>query len=137
MELISDRDGVKVYDDFAHHPTAIKTTLEGLRARVKEARIIVVLQLGSNSMKAGVHLKALPDALACADHVILWKPDGANWDTSYLQDQLGKRLTILAMTEEIIQHVQRISLSEDHIVIMSNKSFAGIHQALANLVVTI
>ncbi len=131
LELISDCNGIKIYDDFAHHPTAIKTTLEGLRARVKDAGIIVLLQLGSNSMKAGVHLKALPDALSCADQVILWKPEDADWGADYLQDQLGKRLIVQATTDEIIQHVRSTSRAGDHIVIMSNKSFEGIHQALA------
>ena len=75
MELVADVHGVKIYDDFAHHPTAIATTLEGFRARVGESPVRVIIEPRSNTMKMGIHKQALADATQSASEVIWFKPD--------------------------------------------------------------
>lgn len=129
LELIADRQGIKVYDDFAHHPTAIKTTLSGLRHHVDNKRIIVLLQLGSNSMKQGVHMKALPEALNDADIIYLWEPNEISESIKQLQLQLADKLIVVSDTKAIVAEVQSLMQSGDHIVIMSNKGFNNIHQS--------
>ena len=81
MQLRGEVSGVRVYDDFAHHPTAIATTLDGLRRRVGAARIVAVLEPRSNTMRMGVHQHTLAPALAAADEVWLYTPPDLGWDT--------------------------------------------------------
>ena len=79
MELVGESKGRKVYDDFAHHPTAIATTLKGLRAKVGKARIIAIIEPRSNTMKQGVHAQTLGLSCQAADEVIWFEPPGLNW----------------------------------------------------------
>ena len=91
MELRGEVNGVRVYDDFAHHPTAIATTLEGLRRQVGEARIIALLEPRSNTMKLGIHAHLLAESLASADRVMVFQPDGLSWDLAESLAPLGSK----------------------------------------------
>lgn len=128
MELRGEVNSITIYDDFAHHPTAIETTLSGLRARVGQDRIVVILQFGSNTMKQGVHGDRLANSLRDADHIVLLRPDG--WNIRGLHNELGQRVESFESVEGILKHCQSALRPRDHVVIMSNKGFAGIHQRL-------
>ncbi len=130
MELLAEIAGVCVYDDFAHHPTAIATTLEGLRARVGDARIHVLIEPRSRSMRMGRHREALPTATAAADQVYWYQPPKMDWD---LQDVVAASpvpAELCSNTADMVKRVIELSRPGDHIVIMSNGGFEGIHQVL-------
>jgi UDP-N-acetylmuramate: L-alanyl-gamma-D-glutamyl-meso-diaminopimelate ligase len=130
MELLAEIEGVRVYDDFAHHPTAIATTLQGLRAGVGEGRILVLLEPRSRSMRMGQHRDSLPAATAAADQVWWYQPEGLDWD---LQDVVAASpvpAELCSDTADMVKHVIAVSRPGDHIVIMSNGGFEGIHQSL-------
>jgi len=127
MELKYDHHNVRVYDDFAHHPTAIKTTLDGLRKQVGEQRIIVVLEPRSNTMKRGVHNQALSASWQDADMINVYNDD---LDWSLTVDPDHKAATMFDDIEKIVRHVVDISAEGDHIVVMSNGGFGGLHQKL-------
>ena len=130
MELVGEINGIKIYDDFAHHPTAIKTTLEGLRAKVGKERIIAILQFGSNTMKAGVTAAAIPDALSAADAVIFLEPQ--DWSLENILKELPTVKSFPA-TEMIIKYIKGLVKPGDHVLVMSNKAFDGIHRQLLSL----
>ncbi len=131
LELWGRYDGVSVYDDFAHHPTAIRTTLEGLRARVGEARLVAVLEPRSNTMRMGVHKEILADALAPADRVFLYRPADLQWSLTEVQDRLGGRGTVIDTVPDLVERLGHELVSGDHVVIMSNGGFEGLHARLA------
>jgi UDP-N-acetylmuramate: L-alanyl-gamma-D-glutamyl-meso-diaminopimelate ligase len=134
MELLADVAGVAIYDDFAHHPTAIETTLRGLRARVGKQRIIAVIEPRSNTMRLGTHLQRLAPATAQADQVIWYQPPGLDWSlTSVLEDSVCQA-EIADNIDRIIEKVANEAKPGDHIVIMSNGGFGGIHQQLVEAV---
>ena len=130
LELLAQIHGVSVYDDFAHHPTAIKTTLAGLRAKVGNAKIIAVTEFGSNTMRGGYHRDELPHVFDDANYVVMLRPSDATWDIDELAHELpisaSVRDHVNAMVEDVISEVK----IGDHIVVMSNKGFGGIHQKL-------
>jgi UDP-N-acetylmuramate: L-alanyl-gamma-D-glutamyl-meso-diaminopimelate ligase len=130
MELRGEVAGVCVYDDFAHHPTAIASTLQGLRRRVGDARIIAVLEPRSNTMRLGVHASALADALASADQVQVYAPADLGWDAATALAPLGGRLRVATAVEEIVTSVGAEASAGDHVLVMSNGGFGGIHQLL-------
>ncbi len=130
MEQRAVVDGVTVYDDFAHHPTAIATTLEGLRKRVGEARIIAVLEPRSNTMRMGVHQQTLAPSLALADEVILYQPADIGWDVAAVAASAGPRAAVLDTVPAIVAHVAQLARPGDHVLIMSNGAFGGIHTKL-------
>ncbi len=130
MEQRAVVDGVTVYDDFAHHPTAIATTLEGLRKRVGEARIVAVLEPRSNTMRMGVHQQTLAPSLALADEVILYQPADIGWDVAAVAASIGPRAAVLDTVPAIVAHVARLARPGDHVLIMSNGGFGGIHTQL-------
>ena len=130
MELRGEVRGVRVYDDFAHHPTAIATTLHGLRRRVGGARIIAVLEPRSNTMRLGVHAAALADALAEADAVQVYAPPELGWDAAAVLAPLGERLAVATAVEDIVAAVGTDARAGDHVLVMSNGGFGGIHQRL-------
>ncbi|NNM59370.1 MAG: UDP-N-acetylmuramate:L-alanyl-gamma-D-glutamyl-meso-diaminopimelate ligase [Legionellales bacterium] len=134
MEVKGTVNQVTVYDDFAHHPTAIATTLNGLRNKIpKEDRIIAVLELGSYTMKAGVHKDTLLDSLRDADRIFLARPEeGASWGLDQLVAHSHHRAQVLNHADEIVAEIVKIAEPGDHIVVMSNKGFDGIHQKLLN-----
>jgi UDP-N-acetylmuramate: L-alanyl-gamma-D-glutamyl-meso-diaminopimelate ligase len=122
--------GVTVYDDFAHHPTAIATTLEGFRNSIGPARIVAVLELRSNTMKMGVHKEQLAPALAPADEVILFQPPDLGWSLQEIAAAIGPRARVFDKVQSIIDYLQTSSRSGDHILVMSNGGFENIHKRL-------
>ena len=130
MEVRGVIGGITIYDDFAHHPTAIKTTLAGLRARVKEARIIAVLEPRSNTMRLGVHKDTLGPSLAAADKVLLYTSEGLSWNPDTLMQQLAGKASAFSDIDAIVEHLSNTASSGDHILIMSNGGFGGLHDKL-------
>jgi UDP-N-acetylmuramate: L-alanyl-gamma-D-glutamyl-meso-diaminopimelate ligase len=129
MQIRGEARGVTVYDDFAHHPTAIRTTLEGLRQRVGGARIFAVLEPRSNTMKRGVMKDALPPSLAQADRVYIYTA-GLGWDARSLFALLGPRARCEEDLEPLIAAVAAEARAGDHVLVMSNGGFGGIHDKL-------
>jgi UDP-N-acetylmuramate: L-alanyl-gamma-D-glutamyl-meso-diaminopimelate ligase len=130
MELRGEVRGVSVYDDFAHHPTAIETTLDGLRRHVGDQRILAVLEPRSNTMRMGVHAGRLADSLAQADAVWVFAPDSLGWDAHGMLRDLGARLHVCDSTAEIVKQVAATADQGDRVLVMSNGGFERIHQRL-------
>ncbi|HTT08959.1 MAG TPA: UDP-N-acetylmuramate:L-alanyl-gamma-D-glutamyl-meso-diaminopimelate ligase [Gammaproteobacteria bacterium] len=130
LEKIAEIDGVSIYDDFAHHPTAIKLTLEALRARVGQARILAVLEPRSNTMKMGVHRSDLAPALAVADEVIILQPQNLGWDLLIATEALNGRRRIHGNVDQIVNDLADRARSGDHVLIMSNGDFGGLYKKL-------
>jgi UDP-N-acetylmuramate: L-alanyl-gamma-D-glutamyl-meso-diaminopimelate ligase len=130
LEVRGTVRGITVYDDFAHHPTAITATLEALRARIGNARILAVLELRSNTMRLGVHRDTLAGALAHADRVLVLKPDDLNWNLDRVTGALNGRGLAYPTVEAIIETLIREARPGDHILIMSNGGFGNIHARL-------
>lgn len=134
MQLRGEVAGIRVYDDFAHHPTAIHTTLDGLRRRVGKARIVAVLEARSNTMRMGVHRDTLAPSLALADEVWLFAPPDLGWDTKPLMAALGERGHAVAQVDALAEQLAHALQPGDHALIMSNGGFGGLHgKLLANL----
>jgi UDP-N-acetylmuramate: L-alanyl-gamma-D-glutamyl-meso-diaminopimelate ligase len=129
MEVRGAVHGITVYDDFAHHPTAIATTVEGLRAKVGTARILAVLEPRSNTMKLGVMKAALPDSLAGADLVYCY---GANlgWDAAAALAPLGAKARVFDDIDALVTQLVKDTRAGDHVLMMSNGGFGGIHAKL-------
>ena len=127
MELRAEVGGIRVYDDFAHHPTAIATTLAGLRERVGKARIFAVLEPRSNTMRMGVHRETLLPSLQQADRVLLHLPTDLAWQLNTDGDE---RIGVYEDIDAIIASFLPQLRSGDQIIIMSNGGFGGIHQKL-------
>ena len=129
MELRGIEKGISVYDDFAHHPTAITTTVAGLRAKVGKARILAVLEPRSNTMKLGVMKQALPASLVDADLVFCY---GANlgWDSSEALAPMGSKAKVFDNMDALVAAIASEAKSGDQILVMSNGGFGGIHQKL-------
>ena len=134
MEIVGKVRQITIYDDFAHHPTAIQTTIEGLRQRVGKARILAVLEPRSNTMKLGAMKAALPASLALADHVFIYtETQGKNvleWDASQVFSGFKDKIETFTDLQRLIKVLTEFAEPEDHILIMSNGSFGGIHQDL-------
>lgn len=129
METLGTFRDVTIYDDFAHHPTAIKTTLEGLRARVKEKPIGVILDLGSNTMKAGHHQDTLKKACEQADKLAVFQPKEVSWPVKEIMAH-GDNAKVFDSIDDIIAWFQTKAVAGDHWVVMSNGGFGGIHDKL-------
>ena len=123
LELVGERAGIRVYDDFAHHPTAIATTLAGLRARVGTARILVGMEPRSNSMRAGAHADELAPSLRDADHVVFLQKPGLPWDAERVTAALAGRGRTAASVEELVAALRGAAHAGDHVVFMSNGGF--------------
>ncbi len=123
---------ITLYDDFAHHPTAIRATLGALRRRVGAARVIAILEPRSNTMKLGVHKDELAASLADADAILIYQPPGLDWDLSAVTTALADRCQILTDTESLLDAVAALAGPGDHVVIMSNGGFEGLHGRLAS-----
>lgn len=130
MELRGEVNGIRVYDDFAHHPTAIETTLKGLRANVADKKIIAILEPRSNTMRLGIHKDSLALSLATADQVILFQPEGLDWDMQGVLDALGNKAKLFGNIDELVASVTNKATSGDQLLVMSNGSFGGIHEKL-------
>ena len=131
LEVKGQANGITVYDDFAHHPTAIATTLAGLRAKVgNAARIIVVLEFGSYTMRTGVHKDHIAVALNTADMVVCKRPESLDWDLQTVLKQLSQPHALCDTVESVVEYLATQVHSGDHVVVMSNSGFGGIHEKL-------
>jgi UDP-N-acetylmuramate: L-alanyl-gamma-D-glutamyl-meso-diaminopimelate ligase len=130
MEVRGVVDGITVYDDFAHHPTAIEMTLKGLRARLPHARIIAVLEPRSNTMKLGVHREQLAPALAAADEAWFFNTPGLGWDLPKAVAGLGGRARFAATVDALVQGITAEARAGDQVLVMSNGGFGGLHEKL-------
>ncbi len=129
MEVLAKINGVTLYDDFAHHPTAIATTLDGLRKQVGKERIIAIVEPRSNTMRLGVHTETLAKSLANADLAIMYQPQNLDWDLSKL-NSYADNIEIYQSLDGIIAKLKVEACAGGHFVLMSNGSFGGIYQRL-------
>ncbi len=130
MQLKGEVQGIRVYDDFAHHPTAIETTVDGLRRRVGAQRIVAVLEPRSNTMRMGVHRTTLAPALAGADEIWLYAPPDLGWDASEVARALGARGRVSAEIDRLAADLAKSLRPGDNVLIMSNGGFGGLHGKL-------
>ncbi len=130
MELRGEVHGVRVYDDFAHHPTAIETTLKGLREKVSDNKIIAILEPRSNTMQLGIHKQTLAKSLEEADQVVLFHPKNVDWNMHDVIHALGEKASLHSDIDQLIHTVLPDVKSGDHILVMSNGGFGGIHEKL-------
>lgn len=132
MELIADVDDVLVFDDFAHHPTAITTTLDGAKKRLAGRRIWAVIEPRSNTMKLGSHRDCLASSASLADFVLWYESSNLTWG---LKEAIGDAAnqSVLGSVEEILMHLKAHTQAGDAVIIMSNGGFEGIHQKLVTL----
>ena len=129
MELRGEVDGVAVYDDFAHHPTAITLTLQGLRDKVGSERILAIMEPRSNTMRMGVHQDTLAAAFAAADRVLLLDSD-LQWDLAGAMAETELACELLPSVEQIVEQALAWCRPGDHLLVMSNGVLGGIHQKL-------
>ncbi|MEO8331694.1 MAG: UDP-N-acetylmuramate:L-alanyl-gamma-D-glutamyl-meso-diaminopimelate ligase [Gallionella sp.] len=129
MEVRGTVNGITVYDDFAHHPTAIDTTVAGLRHKVGKARILAVLEPRSNTMKLGVMKDALPGSLKDADLVFCYSAN-LGWDAAASLAPLGSKAVVKDDLGMLIEAIAAAAKSGDHVLVMSNGGFGGIHEKL-------
>jgi len=129
MECIGEKNGITIYDDFAHHPAAISTTLAGLRAKVGKARIIAVLEPRSNTMKLGTMKSALPESLKDADQVFCYG-EKLTWNAEEALAPIKNKSFVGYDMKIFVEAILKETKSGDHILVMSNGSFNGIHQTL-------
>ena len=130
LECIFDAKGIQIYDDFAHHPTAITKTLRALRQHAGKNRLIAIMEPRSNTMRMGVHAETLSSAFIDADLVLLFQADNVDWDIAKHMIDLGTRCRVFTDIETIISVVSQEYRQGDHIVIMSNGAFEGLHKKL-------
>jgi len=130
LEVRGTVDGVVVYDDFAHHPTAVASTLDGVRLKAGEGRVIAVLEPRSNTMKLGTHKAALADSLRAADRVFVYKSPEVKWDVGEAMMPLGSLVIVHEDLARLTQAIVAESRPGDHLVLMSNGSFGGLHERL-------
>ncbi|MDG1310681.1 MAG: UDP-N-acetylmuramate:L-alanyl-gamma-D-glutamyl-meso-diaminopimelate ligase [Porticoccaceae bacterium] len=130
MQVIYYAHGVTVYDDFAHHPTAIKTTLEGLRAKVGDSPIVAVIEPRSATMRLGIHKDTLSAAVADADQVFWYQNPRIDWDINAVADACAVPSTATADIESLLALTTNNIADKSHIVIMSNGDFEGFHLRL-------
>lgn len=135
MELIGDINEVLVFDDFAHHPTAIMTTLDGAKKKLTGRRLWAIIEPRSNTMKMGIHQDSLAQSAALADHTLWYEPAGLEWGLKEVIEQTALdhdsgNQQVLTSIEAIIEHVSANIRANDAIIIMSNGGFEGIHQRL-------
>jgi len=129
LEVRGQARGVTVYDDFAHHPTAIAATIAALRGRVGKARIFAIFEPRSNTMKLGALKDALPGSLSEADRVFCYSAN-LGWDASAALAPLGEKAQVSADLDELVRSVVAAARDGDHLLVMSNGAFGGIHQKL-------
>ena len=122
--------GVTVYDDFAHHPTAIDETLRALRSVVGRSRVLAVIEPRSNTMKLGVMKARLPAALQEADVCYCLGGSALGWDAAEALAPLGERAKVGASVDELVSWIVRDARPGDHVLVMSNGGFGGIHGRL-------
>jgi UDP-N-acetylmuramate: L-alanyl-gamma-D-glutamyl-meso-diaminopimelate ligase len=129
LEVRGVVNGVTVYDDFAHHPTAIATTVAGLRGKVRNARILAVLEPRSNTMKMGVMKDTLAPSLDDAQRVFCYT-QGVGWDAAQALAGLGTRATCHDDLARLVRDIVAEARAGDHVLVMSNGGFGGVHDKL-------
>lgn len=130
MECLGEVAGVRVYDDFAHHPTAIATTLGGLRANVGADKIVALIEPRSNTMRMGIHKAQLAPATALADTVLWLQPADVQWSLQDVVDASKTAAQLVGSVDEMIEVCLQQVTPGSHVVVMSNGGFGGIHQKL-------
>jgi UDP-N-acetylmuramate: L-alanyl-gamma-D-glutamyl-meso-diaminopimelate ligase len=141
LELLGTIGGVAVYDDFAHHPTAIATTLQGLRARFDSAsmppgRLIALIEPRSNTMRMGEHRAQLAAATADADQVFWFQPPGMQWSLESVIEESPVPAELMSDLDDLVGTVAALVRPGDQVVIMSNGGFGGVHQKLLTKLLT-
>jgi UDP-N-acetylmuramate: L-alanyl-gamma-D-glutamyl-meso-diaminopimelate ligase len=129
MEVRGTINGITVYDDFAHHPTAIRTTVNGLRRQVGQSRILAIFEPRSNTMKLGTMKAQLPWSLEEAD-LAFCHSGGLGWDAVAALKPMGSKAQVGANIDEVIAQVMAKVQPGDHLLCMSNGGFGGIHAQL-------
>jgi UDP-N-acetylmuramate: L-alanyl-gamma-D-glutamyl-meso-diaminopimelate ligase len=129
MEVRGSINNITVYDDFAHHPTAISSTLQGLRKHCGNERIIAILEPRSNTMKMGVHKTTLVNSLKLADKIFVYKPEDIQWNVSEMTNEISP-LSIQTDLDMLVNEVVSMSQPGDNVLVMSNGGFGGIHGKL-------
>jgi UDP-N-acetylmuramate: L-alanyl-gamma-D-glutamyl-meso-diaminopimelate ligase len=129
LELVGESAGVRVYDDFAHHPTAIEVTIDALRGQ-DGGRVLAVLEPRSNTMRLGSVAAALSGSLRHADHTFVYARPDLKWDARAVLGALGAKLTVREAIEPLVDDIVRAALPGDRVLVMSNGDFGGIHQKL-------
>jgi UDP-N-acetylmuramate: L-alanyl-gamma-D-glutamyl-meso-diaminopimelate ligase len=130
LECLFESNGTRIYDDFAHHPTAISKTLEALRQHAPYNRIIAVMEPRSNTMRMGYHAETLAGSFEKADQVLLFQADNVDWDIAENMTELGERCRVFKDIEAIVSLIAEQHQPGDQIVVMSNGGFGGIHKKL-------
>ena len=130
MQLRGTVRGISVYDDFAHHPTAVAVSIDALRRRDRQARIVAVLEPRSNTMRLGHHVAQLAGALAGADRIWLYRPPGLGWDPGVVADALGARAAVSDDLGKLVAALAAELVSGDRVLVMSNGGFGGLHGRL-------
>ncbi len=136
MELIGDVNDILVFDDFAHHPTAITTTLDGAKKKLAGRRIWAIIEPRSNTMKMGIHQDSLAESAALADYTLWYEPTGLEWglkeviERAHTTNPNVANQEVISSVDAIIEHISKHAKAGDAIVIMSNGGFEGIHQRL-------
>ncbi|WP_172118357.1 UDP-N-acetylmuramate:L-alanyl-gamma-D-glutamyl-meso-diaminopimelate ligase [Halomonas hibernica] len=132
QEVRGEVGGVQVIDDFAHHPTAIAATLQGLRATTTKGRLLAVIEPRSNTMRLGALRDRLNDSIADADQVYWYQPAGIDWSMEALVAEQGAKAHLYQQIETLVEAVVRHAEPLDRIVVMSNGGFEGVHERLLN-----
>jgi len=133
MEVVGEINNKTVYDDFAHHPTAITETLQGLKDAVGDAKIWAILEPRSNTMRMGVHKQQLAESLNLADEVVLFQPADVDWDMQSVVDDVKGSAKLMRSIDEIVSLLAEQSQPGDHILVMSNGAFGGIHKKILSV----
>ena len=130
LELKGEINNIRVYDDFAHHPTAIATTIAGLRAKIGNRRLVAVLEPRSNTMKMGIHQDTLAQSLIQADRVLLLQDSDLKWSLKNVTETLGEHVSVFDSIDAIVKTISQEAQAGDEILVMSNGGFGGIHQRI-------
>ncbi|MGM0521344.1 MAG: UDP-N-acetylmuramate:L-alanyl-gamma-D-glutamyl-meso-diaminopimelate ligase [Pseudomonadota bacterium] len=130
QEVRGEINGIQVIDDFAHHPTAIAATLNGLRAATTKGRLLAVIEPRSNTMRLGAMKNQLNDSVAAADHAFWYQSPGLDWSIAELIAPQGKKASGYDDIDSLVQAVLTQASPLDRIVVMSNGSFGGVHERL-------
>ncbi len=132
LELTAETAGIRIYDDFAHHPTAIAKTLAGVRRREPGSRIVVAFEPRSNTMKLGVHRDTLAASLAGADRILVMAPEGLGWDLAASLAPLGDRVSLAGDYDAIVADLLREAAEGDILLFMSNGGFGGVRERVTS-----
>ena len=132
LEKVGVKDTVTVYDDFAHHPTAIQKTISGLRAKVGKEKVVAIIEPRSNTMKMRVHQDAIARALSDADEVFIFEPPNIGLSLDKICHELAVPCRVYQNVDQIVAEVTNAPTPKTHLLVMSNGAFSGIHQKLLN-----